>query len=564
VSLVSVVSLSLDAARGAGRTVDRLLERPRDVLASLVVAQIVATGVLALSVAHNGWVYYQGGDQIWIATQGWLTGHLQLPPTDLGYVWSYAMAPLMWVTGPSYVQMLPPLLLLQVLVLGPVALLCVYGLAERIGGRLLGYWASFLWVVAPFAAIPLFVDRYQERWAENFLPQALGLTAMSDFPSMVLVLGSAYFLVRSLSAPALTDALLGGLLLGAAAGMKPPNLLMGAGAALAYLIARRWRAGLAFGLAVLPGLLVLAYWKERGLGRLPVLSFQETQLAAGAALAALDLDLERYFDLDLDHWLKQMDYLREFFWSPRLAQWAPFAGLLAVVRVRRAAIAGLLGGWLGAFLLVKGFSPRADIQANTFWRLLMPAWPAYLLLFASIPLLVPTLARRLGDRLRSPESVPLAWKWAAVAAALLVAVPAVAIAASTPVENGGDAVFQEDVGNFILTSVDDGVRLRVEGEDGGRRLDWSSGGPWRADVFYRVYRKDGRGSDVSCTHADGSRAANCVLLGKPIATTRSTEFVDPDPVKEATYRIGVGTNWLNDPEQGDVFAFSPPVPAPGP
>ena len=45
-------------------------------------------------------------------------------------------------------QALPPLVLLQVLVLGPIALLCVYGIATRIGGRLLGYWASFLWVAA--------------------------------------------------------------------------------------------------------------------------------------------------------------------------------------------------------------------------------------------------------------------------------------------------------------------------------------------------------------------------------------------------------------------------------
>ena len=79
----------------------------------------------------------------------------------------------------------------QVLVLGPIALLCVYGIAARIGGRLLGYWASLLWVIAPFAAIPLFVDRYHERWIEQFLPQALGLTAMADFPSMVIVLAAA-------------------------------------------------------------------------------------------------------------------------------------------------------------------------------------------------------------------------------------------------------------------------------------------------------------------------------------------------------------------------------------
>ena len=122
------------------------------------------------------------------------------------------------------------------LVLGPVALLCVYGIASKIGGRLLGYWAS-LWVVTPFAAIPLFVDRYQERWAEHFLPQALGLTAMADFPSTVLVLAAAFFVVRSLSPGHLTDAVFAGVLLGAAGALKPPNLLVAFGIALAYVVA---------------------------------------------------------------------------------------------------------------------------------------------------------------------------------------------------------------------------------------------------------------------------------------------------------------------------------------
>ncbi len=76
----------------------------------------------------------------------------------------------------------------------------------------------------------------------------------------------------------------------------------------------------------------------------------------------------------------------------------------------------LLGGWLAAFLVVKGFSERATIESGSFWRLLMPAWPAYLLLFASIPLLVPTLARRLGDRVKPATSTSLAPRWIAVAA----------------------------------------------------------------------------------------------------------------------------------------------------
>jgi len=557
----SLASVSIAAAGAAGRTLDRLLERPRTVLGTLIGAQVLSTVVLALSIPHNGWVYFHGGDQIWLSTTGWLLGQLELPPTEVGYLWPLVQAPFTWFAGPTYVQELPPIVVLNVVVLGPVAVLCVYGIAARIGGRLLGYWASFLWVIAPFAAIPLFVDRYHEKWVDHFLPQATGLTAMADYPSMVLVLAAALFVVRSLSPGRLADAVLAGLLLGAAGGLKPPNLLMGVGAGLAYLVARRWREGLALAAALVPSVLVLALWKERGLGRIPAFSLEEARLAAGSGLVALDLSLDRYVELDVDHWRTQMAQLREFFWSARLAQWAPFAGLLAVLRVRRGALAALLAGWLGAFILVKGFSTRADIQANTFWRLLMPAWPAYLLLFASIPLLVPTLARRLGDRLRPPVASPVSPRWIVLAAVLTVAVPVAAIAASSPVQGPTKAVFQDDEGNTILTSVDEGIEVRAARAGAGQRLTWTTGGPWRGNVFYRVYRTERPGPDVVCEHPDRSRAAYCTLHTVPIATTREPVYVDPSPPRGATYRIGVGTNWLDDPEQGDVFAFSPPVPA---
>jgi hypothetical protein len=199
-----------------------------------------------------------------------------------------------------------------------------------------------------------------------------------------------------------------------------------------------------------------------------VLSLEEVRVAAGAT-GVVALDIDRYIELDLDHWRQQMNYLREFFWSARLAQWAPFAGLLAVLRMRRGAIAALLGGWLAAFLVVKGFSVRADIQANTFWRLLMPAWPAYLLLFASIPLLVPTLARRLGERVHPPRTRPVG-RGALVVAAVLTVVVRLPIAASSRARCGPRAVMQDDAGNFVLTAIDDGVELEVDQAGGGQLL----------------------------------------------------------------------------------------------
>ena len=404
---MSVTTASVAAAREAGRTVDRLLERPRTVVGTLAGAQIALTLVLAIRVQHNGWVYFQGGDQILLTTTGWLLGQLQLPPAEISYLWPLLQAPITWISGPTFVQVLPALVVLNVIVLGPIGLLCVYGIASHIGGRLLGYWASFLWVIAPYAAIPLFIERYHEKWTEQFLPQATGLTAMADFPSMIAVLAAAYFVIRSLTPNRIPDAVLAGLLLGAAGGLKPPNFIMGFGAVLAYLVARRWRELVVFGAAIVPTLLVLAFWKERGLGTIPAFAVEQVRMAAGAtAPVALSNPLHQYLQLDTSHWREQMSSLREFFWSARVAQWAPFAGLLAVLRVRRGAIACLLAGWLGAFILVKGFSDRASIEANTFWRLLMPAWPAYLLLFASIPLLVPTL--RAAPRRQARRTRPVA------------------------------------------------------------------------------------------------------------------------------------------------------------
>jgi hypothetical protein len=558
---VSVASTSVAAARGAGRTVDRLLERPREVVGSLIVLQVAATGLLAMAATHNGWVFFQGGDQIVNTTTGWLVGQRVLPPTEVGYVWPLVQTPLTWVTGPTYVQALPVIVALNVLVLGPIALLCVYGLASRVGGRLLGYWASALWVVAPFAAIPLFDDRYHEKWIDQFLPQALGLTAMPDYPSLVLALAAAYFVARSLTPAGLHDALLAGLLAGAAGGLKPPNYLFAFGAVLAYVVARRWREGAAFAIALAPSVLVLAFWKDRGLGYIPALSLEQARLAAGSGVALVDVDFDRYIDLDFDHWRDQMDQLREFFWSARLAQWAPFAGLLAVLRVRRFAIGALLAGWLAAFIVVKGFSERASIETNTFWRLLMPAWPAYLLLLAAIPLLVPTLARRLGDRVRPPSSAPVRSRWIALAAVLTIAVPAAATAASAQIGPPDPAAVVQttETTTVILTPVDVAMELRAERDGDAQRLTWTAP-EWRAEVFYRVYRMDGAESDIECVTRENV-AWDCILRATSIATTREREYVDPSAPPGAIYRVGAGANWVDDPEEGDVFDLSPPVTA---
>lgn len=95
--------------------------------------------------------------------------------------------------------------------------------------------------------------------------------------------------------------------------------------------------------------------------------------------------------------------LREYFWSQRLLQWLPLAGLLAVAR-RSIPLALLLGGWFGAYLAFRGARTDVGFENGELFRVMLPALPAYILLAAALPLLVPTLAKRLGPLARPVEA----------------------------------------------------------------------------------------------------------------------------------------------------------------
>jgi hypothetical protein len=539
--------------------VDTLAARPRVVVGSLAAANVLATALFALAVSHNGWVWYQGGDQIAYATDGTLVAGGHLPPADLSWGWPFVLAPLSWATGPTYAQMLPALVVLQVLVLGPVALFCVYALATRVGGRLLGYWAGLLWLVAPYLSIPLFVGRYHGRYVDQILPQSLGLSALADYPSMVALLVCAVLCARTIERPTTVDATLAGLALGFVIALKPPNALFVAGGAAAFAVARRWRAAVVVAAATAPAVVALAVWKARGLGHLPLFSLGEVHTAAGAGggLPVAALDLHRYLPFDWHRLGQQMDQLREFFWSPRLAQWLPVAGLLAVAR-RRPPLAALLAGWFAAFFFVKGSSDFASIESGSFWRLLMPAWPAYLLLVAAVPLLVPTLPQRLGARLAQPPAVS-ARRWVAGAAAVLLGlVPIVLVAVLRPLgsQDAKPAVIQQVGGNTLLTAADDGIEVTVRRQGQARLVTWRTP-DYGPAVFYRVYRTANPRGDTRCESSGG--AGRCFLVSDVIATTRSRQYLDASPPQHPAYRIGVATNYLDDPSGGDVFVVSPTV-----
>src|SRR5437763_6573625 len=101
---------------------------PVHVFAAFVGAEWIATLLLALTVRHAGWIYYQGGDQLWYYTLGWLLGHGQIAQTVVGYGWSALLAPIARLAGPNLVAALPAIVLLHVLVLLPIAMAAPHGI----------------------------------------------------------------------------------------------------------------------------------------------------------------------------------------------------------------------------------------------------------------------------------------------------------------------------------------------------------------------------------------------------------------------------------------------------
>lgn len=223
--------------------------------------------------------------------------------------------------------------LLNVLVLGPLAIVCALRVAASAGGVALGAWTLLVWVAAPWFAPVFTLTKYDSTLRDDVLPIAMGLTGDAGYAEGVAILAAV------------------------------------------ALLTRRTRLTTALGALVL--LVLAAVWLSR---------------ASGVE------------DLSLDALQANLAGLRENFFSQRLLQWLPLAGVIAVAR-RSVPLAIALGGWFFGYIAFRATSSSATFENGEFFRLLLPAIPAYVLLVAALPLLVPTLAARLGPLAR-PVSLP--------------------------------------------------------------------------------------------------------------------------------------------------------------
>ena len=375
--------------------------RPRFILAGLIVLECLTTLGVALSVRHNGWLYYQGGDELWHYTTAWVMGQGRLPHTSIGYAWSMVLLPFALLGGPNLMSPLPFIVLLNVLVLMPIALLAIYGIGNRIGGRLFGYWTALLWILVPLIGIKYADTGYHQAYTELLLPQGLGLTAMSDFPSMVAGAAAAYFTLRALQDDDLWSATLAGLLAGVALGIKPSNAPLVVGMGLALLWSRRWRPTAYVVAGLVPSIVALAVWKARGEGAIPLFrngaaGTQHLVVAAAAPVLAFSLSLHKYVHPSWSFFAQQLDSIREHFWSVRVLEWVAIGGTIGLLR--RSRPAGLLfGGWLFATLFVKWGSPgHGTVDDSDLLRQTISTIPAWLVVISGVVLLLPRLPQRLA------------------------------------------------------------------------------------------------------------------------------------------------------------------------
>ncbi len=544
---------------------------PWIVLGPLVVVQWLALLALTLTVRHNSWLYYQGGDQTFYYTTGWMFSHWRMSTAEVGWGWSYLLTPIAGPAGDVVLSGLPGIILLNTLILLPIALLGMYGIGARIGGRVFGYWTAAVWIAVPYVAIPLFVERYHGKYVEQTLPQTFGLTPLADFPSMVLLIVAAYLVLRALDTRDWREAVMAGLVVGFAFTVKPSNVIFFAAPAVAFVFAQRWRQLVAFGATLLPGVLLVVLWKQRGLGTQPL--FAEGGGGAGT-LAALGIPLPlgggigRYVNIDWHHLQQNKDELREFFWAIRPLQWLGLAGVLALIR-RGWARAALVSVWFYAFLVVKGTSDQARIEDASFFRLLMPSFPAFVLLLAAVPLLAPKLGAAIATRWPVARANPRRLTRPIVAMAVLSVLIPVILLATVRVQDGPRTVKND--AQHTLVPVSDAFHLRGKTANGGASLEWRAPYDGAVGTFYVVLRSPRRFPDptnpdkrdvkegVSCRKRVGGASKDCHLFMRRLRATRGLAYVDRPPRGEWTYRIGLAANWLDDPSRGDVLLVSPPV-----
>ena len=531
--------------------------RPWMVLAALTVVSWGIAAEVGRIAQHDGWYYYNGGDSSWYYTTAWVLAHGHLPPAEISYGYPLLIAPFAGIAGPNILDGLPSIVIFNELVLAPIALLCVYGITRTFASRFYAYLVTLIWVVFPVAVIHYFTASYHSRYVDVTLPSALGLTPLGDYPSMVALLVSAYFVLRFIATRADLDAVAAGLAAGLAVVIKPANLLFLPAPVVALMIARRPRGLGVFAAALVPGLIGLTVWKYRGLGYLPALPSAAgagaIQLAVVAPLAFAGLNLHRYLPLDWHQLRHNFDSLGEYTWSAFLIYVTAIAGLVGLAR-RSFVAASLAGVWIASYLVIKGSSGAADVPSGDFFTHMIAAFPGFFLLVVSVPFLVPI---NWGRRPLSPLGSVTSRSLARVTCATLGAVTLVGIvlvAALPRLSTPAAAVFV--TADLYLPL--DTFPLKASTTGTAVTLAWALRPPAGTRATFAIFRNP---TDEAFCTPQGHGAILCVYDPVQHASVGgdASSYTDHPPPGTWTYRVALSETPDGPQAPSDYLMLSRPI-----
>ena len=509
---------------------------------------------------HDGWYYYNGGDATWYYTSAWVLSHGHIPQSYIGYEYSVLLAPITYFAGPNILVGTPAIVLFNTLVLAPIALLCIYGIGCMVGGRLFACCLSIIWIVFPLAAIHYFLASYHMFYVDETLPVALGLTARGDFPSLVLLLVASYFAFKLFARPSRLDALACGLTIGLAIVVKPSNALFLPAPVVALVLARRSRSLGMLAVGVVPSLIGLALWKERGLGHLPAFSAGAVGSPVGAladiSLFGLRVNVGRYLPVHWGQLERNIDGFREWTQSLLLIEVLVIGGLIGLAR-RSIAAAAFVGIWLAAFLVIKGSSPVVNFYEGTFLTHLVPAFPAVFLLIMSTVFLVPKLGRGLIRSSRQPGPTTTWPLRIAVLVLALASIGGLLVVAVLPPLTAPAAVNLSPGQTLYLPLNRFALSAKVTGER--VTLRWRSQRPAGSGVSYAIFR-DPPGA-VRCIPVPHAATACTYLANNQVGSVPETRssWIDHPPPGRWVYRVALSASPSPQQYSYNYIVLSRPV-----
>lgn len=509
------------------------------------------------NIHHNGWIFQNGDDGPWYWTSAWAQASLHVPITAVGPGWPIILTPLAAVFGPDMANGLPAVIGLNVLLLAPASVIGMYLVAERIAGRLFGVWTAVLWTLMPPLAVGLYTASSRHVIVDSFLPTAMGLNALSDYPSMVLAVFCAYMVLRSIDSNSIRDGVLCGLLLGFLVLIKPANGPLPLAAVVALGVTFRFRALLGTTVAALPAAVALSIWKKTGTGQVPVFSGGGGG-GGGGAPSAVATNTHKYLNIDFHHLSVNVHALGQTFWSVRLLEFLLLAGGLGLIARARWKGAFIVA-WFVAFALIKGTVSYANVYDTSLFRFLLPAWPAWTLIVAGVVLCWPLGATRRTQRRElstaDPELARAPSPRVLVGvAAVLSLMPLLLIIAVSPAPRG--TIIQENLTGAPIPAVDFGLRSQRTGPH-TIRLTWVSKNTPRADTSYAIFK----GADDGCDYPS-SELPVCRFRMQLVGTAHNTSFVDSQAVTRRLYRVGLVAGSTVQVDNPSLLLMSKPLTVP--